>query len=48
MAIPSSLFGIRIPPHQYKRMPGVLMDQSVVEIAINEYAFTTSGYCDFN
>lgn len=29
MAIPSSLFGIRIPPHQYKRLPGVLLDQTV-------------------
>jgi len=45
-AIPSSIFGSRVPKHQIHRIPSIMFDQTTFEVYVNEYFMTTTGYCD--
>ena len=47
-SIPFSIWGMRIPDHQIKRLPSILINQSSLDIYFNRFAFTTSGNCDFS
>ena len=46
MPLLSAILGVLIPPDQFKLIPAASLQNLILQITLNPYAFFTSGYSD--